>query len=194
MFLILVMQSLLISCKRDNMEKEHQTKTLTFRIAKRHEKVLREEAKRKNVSLNTFVNQLLSEYLDRDLYLKKFGMIIELKAIFKGFLGALSEQACIDLGTKQGREAAPEYVLFRYGELSLEKYLTSMYPFLEIGLGAEYTKDTGENEIRINIRHEFGKKGSLWLTALLASALEIMADRKLQYTINENVVALVIKI
>ena len=62
------------------------TSTITFRIDEDFDKHLRKIAKEKKVSLNTLANQIFGNYLDLDVYMEKFGVMMMSKKVFKMFL------------------------------------------------------------------------------------------------------------
>jgi uncharacterized protein (DUF1778 family) len=70
-------------------QKGKKTSTVSFRINKEYDEVLRAEAEEKKVSMNTLVNQIFGEYVDWNKYVKRFGTIILSREAFKLLLESL---------------------------------------------------------------------------------------------------------
>ena len=57
----------------DTNTKRKKTSTVSFRIDKEYDQILRREAEEKRITLNTLVNQIFGEYVEWHKYVKQFG-------------------------------------------------------------------------------------------------------------------------
>ena len=53
-------------------QKGKKTSTVSFRIHKEYDELIRAEAEEKKISMNTLVNQIFGEYVDWNRYVKRF--------------------------------------------------------------------------------------------------------------------------
>lgn len=67
-------------------------KVVTLRINGHDLEKLRKEAKNENISLNSLVNHIFTDYLQWDLYANKVGWIVVLAEVFKGLIDELDEK------------------------------------------------------------------------------------------------------
>jgi hypothetical protein len=89
-----------------------KTSTITFRIDKEYEKILRQDSELKGVSLNVLANQIFRDYAEWDRYMKSFGTIVLSRDAFKLIIDQLDEKSVIRLGVKIGESAPKEFILF----------------------------------------------------------------------------------
>jgi uncharacterized protein (DUF1778 family) len=155
----------------DKNIKRKKSATISFRIDSEYEKLLRSEAEEKKVSLNTLANQIFGEHLEWQRYIERFGTIIMSKDAFKLILEFLSEDKVVDLAINIAAKAPKEFILFKWKDLSSDNVINFVRMFFaHCGYGQyDYVKDQSTN--KFSIRHELGKKGSLFLTTYVKTVL-----------------------
>lgn len=171
--------------------KGKKTSTVSFRINKEYEQVLRGEAEEKKVSLNTLVNQIFGEYVDWNKYVKRFGTIILSKDAFKLLLDNLDNDKINTLAIDIATKAPKEFILFKWKEIDHSNVVSfiKMY-FDHCGYG-QYDYQATENEInKFSIRHELGKKGSVFLNAFLKTVVKDTLGRDCHSVITDNSVTI----
>ncbi|HET7389551.1 MAG TPA: hypothetical protein VFJ51_01920 [Nitrososphaeraceae archaeon] len=87
------------------------------------------------------------------------------KDAFRLILESLSEAKVIDLAINIAQKAPMEFILFKWKDLSSTNVINFMKMFFgHCGYGQyDYVKDQDTN--KFSIRHELGRKGSLFLKA-----------------------------
>lgn len=173
-------------------QKSKKTTTLSFRIDKEYDQILRSEAEEKKVSLNTLVNQIFGEYVDWNKYIKRFGTIILSKEAFELLLDNLDEHkiktVAIDIATK----APKEFMLFKWKEIDKSNVIDFIKMFFDHCGYGQYDHQVAENKVnKFSIRHELGKKGSIFLDAYLKTVVKHSLGIECQSTIADNSVTII---
>lgn len=152
--------------------KRKKTATISFRMDSKYEQLLRNEAEEKKVSLNTLANQIFGEHLEWQRYIERFGTIVMSKDAFKLVLEFLSEEKVIDLAISIASKAPMEFILFKWKDLSSDNVINFVRMFFgHCGYGQyDYVKDKSTN--KFSIRHELGRKGSLFLTTYIKTVVK----------------------
>ena len=170
----------------NNNVKRKKSSTVSFRIDSENEKILRDEAEQKRVSLNTLVNQIFGEYVEWHRYIERFGTIIMSKDAFKSIIGALDEQDIVNVAITIASKAPKEFILFKWKELSAKSVVNFMRMFFEhCGYGQyDYSKNQSTNTF--SIRHDLGKKGSLFLKIYIETIIKAALGRECKSIITED--------
>ncbi len=163
-----------------------KTSTFTFRIDKEYEKVLREVAQDKKITINTLANQIFGDYVEWQRYMERFGTIVLSKDAFKIILDSLDEKSLLNLAVDIGEKAPKEFILFKWKGLATDNVIKfiKMY-FDHCGYG---THDQAKTEGRVifSIRHDLGKKGSLFLKTFLETLIKSTIGKSCTSTTTAN--------
>jgi hypothetical protein len=100
-----------------------KTVTRSFRINESAFLALEEEAKKRNISVNTLVNQLFLSYANFDRYFQRLGMLKMSKFQFRKILNTLPDKEIIELAREVAQNSSRVIILARYGTLSLTSIL-----------------------------------------------------------------------
>ena len=170
-----------------------KTSTISFRIDSEYDKILRNEAEEKKVSLNTLANQIFGEHLEWQRYTERFGTIEISKNAFRLILESLSEAKVVDLAINIAQKNPIEFMLFKWKDHSS----TNAINFIKMYLGHcwhvqfDYVKEQGTN--KFSICHELGRKGSLFLKAFLETIIQTTLRRDSEITFTDNNITLIFK-
>jgi len=166
---------------------DHQRKTVTatFRVSEHVYVGLREEAEKQDTSLNTLVNQLLDVHINEEVYLSRVGYLRVTKPTFRRILEGSTEEAIAQAGRSSGCENGKSITLARSGALTLETILQSLYMFAEFGGFAHYSEIDVQGRPVIVLMHDFGQKGSLFISNFAKAAFETI-DRRPKITMGER--------
>jgi hypothetical protein len=106
-----------------------KTVTRSFRINESAFLALEEEAKKRNISLNTLVNQLFMSYANFDRYFQRLGMLKMSKVTFRKILNAAPANEIVEVAREVDRISSSRIIILaRYGTLSLtSKNLSGVY-------------------------------------------------------------------
>ena len=85
---------------------KHATVTMTFRIAENIMDVLRLESEKREISINTLVNQILKRYTEWDMYEPKLGMIPIARPLVSALFERLDKEDITDIARKVGKNVA----------------------------------------------------------------------------------------
>lgn len=171
---------------QNNNTKRKKSSTVSFRIDRENEKILRSEAEQKRVSLNTLVNQIFGEYVEWQRYIERFGTIIMSKDAFRCIIGSLDEQEVINVAITIASKAPKEFILFKWKELSAKSVVNFMRMFFEhCGYGQyDYSKNQFTNTF--SIHHDLGKKGSLFLKTYIQTIVKAALGKDCKSIITDD--------
>lgn len=94
------------------------------------------------------------------------------KDAFKLILEFLSEEKVIDLAISIASKAPMEFILFKWKDLNSDNVINFVRMFFgNCGYGQyDYVKEQSTN--KFSIRHELGRKGSLFLTTYIKTVVK----------------------
>ena len=99
-----------------------RTVTRSFRINESAFLALEEEAKKRNISLNTLVNQLFMSYANFDWFFQRLGMLKISKVTFRKILKAAPANEIVKLARDVAQNSSRIIIPARYGTLSLQAF------------------------------------------------------------------------
>ncbi|HIH99556.1 MAG: hypothetical protein ABR53_00710 [Nitrosopumilus sp. BACL13 MAG-121220-bin23] len=154
------------------------TSTITFRIDEDFDEHLRKIAKERKISLNTLANQIFGNYLDLDVYMEKFGVMMMSKKVFKMFLDKTDVAELKLLALDAGSNEPKEFILFKWKEITSENVSTFMKIYCEHCGYGQCDLEQSENKVSLSVRHNFGKKGSVYLGSFLTAVVTSTLNRE----------------
>ena len=167
-----------------------KTSSISFRINEEYEKVLRDIAEENKTSLNTLVNQIFGNYVEFELYAKKFGTLRMSTDTFRRILDGMNEKSIVEIATRCGSQEVKEFILFKWKELtsdSVSEFIKMYFEHCGYGMCDMQTNDSTSE---VSIHHDFGKKGSIFLKAFLEAIVQSSLERDSDVTITDNSVTL----
>ena len=163
-----------------------RTVTRSFRINESAFLALEEEAKKRNISVNTLVNQLFLSYANFDRYFERLGFLKMSKVTFRMILEAAPEMEIIELAREAAQNSSRVIILARYGALSLTGVLNYLNNAADYAYYFEYNEVYSPGERRvITLIHSYGENGSIFVKAYVKSLFELIdMEPKLSSTKN----------
>lgn len=144
-----------------------RTITMTFRIDERIMEVLKSESEKKEISLNTLMNQILKHYVEWQMYEPKVGMISIARPIASALFDSMSETEIVELAHKVGKNAVHDIALFMKGRVDLPSFM-SWFEARMKSSSIEFSHTKLENERHSYVmRHDLGYNWSLYHKTLL---------------------------
>lgn len=148
------------------------TATRAIRIAKDLDRILQQEAQKRNITVNGLISSVLTRFAEWDRYAEEFG----LAALPTQVLRKLTKLADEELIAKAGAELGPELlrseVIFWYKQVTLQTFLEWFALFSKYS-GLHKTSITKtDGDYIIVIRHEVGEKWSVFLKNYFESAFK----------------------
>ena len=149
----------------------------SFRLDESALQKLEEESKRRNISTNTLLNQIVSGFVNFDRYFEKLGMMKIAHATIGHLLQSASEEEVINAGRIAGSDVPRAIISAKQGSVTLYTAIdflrmmgdyANLYRYNEIGEGGART---------LTLMHELGPKGSLFLIHYAGAVLEQVGVR-----------------
>ncbi|VFJ13839.1 toxin-antitoxin system HicB family antitoxin [Candidatus Nitrosocosmicus franklandus] len=168
-------------------QKGKKTSTVSFRINKEYDEALRAEAEEKKVSMNTLVNQIFGEYVDWNKYVKRFGTIILSREAFRLLLESLDNDKINTLAVDIATKAPKEFILFKWKEIDQSHVIGFIKMFFDHCGYGQYDHQVTESKVnKFSIRHELGKKGSMFLKTYLETLIRDTLGIECKSVITDN--------
>jgi hypothetical protein len=163
-----------------------KTVTRSFRINESAFLALEEEARKRNISLNTLVNQLFMSYANFDRYFQRLGMLKMSKVTFRKILKAAPDNEIVVQAREVAQNSSRIIILARYGTLSLTSVLDYLNNFAEYANFVERSEVVSPGGKRvITLIHSYGEKGSVFVKAYTKALFELInMEPKLSSTEN----------
>lgn len=167
-----------------------KSSSITFRIDEKSEKGLRKLAESNRVSLNTLANQIFSDFIECEVFTKKFGTLKMSTDTFRRILATISENDLIDLAVRGGSQEAKEFILFKWKELNSNIVTDFIKFYFEFCGYGRCDMEKKEGKVSISVHHDLKEKGSLYLKHFLESLIRSTLDKPCNVTTTEDTVTL----
>ncbi len=175
----------------DSSTSRHATVTMTFRIDESIMDVLRSESEKREVSLNTMVNQILRRYTEWDMYEPKVGMIPIARPLVSALFESLDEKEIIEIACKVGKNAVHDIALFMKSRMDLQSFLSWFEMRIKTS-SIEFSHNRLANGRHTYvIKHDLGYNWSLYHKTLLEQIFNEMLERRIDITITPTTMTLV---
>ena len=141
-----------------------KTVTRSFRIYESAFSALEEEAKKRNISVNTLVNQLFLSFANFDRYFQKFGMAKISKVAYRKTLRGVPDNEVTELAREVAQNSGKVVILARYGTISLKGVLDWLKDLGEYGHWFQYNEvQSIEGRRVMTLTHDLGTKFSTFM-------------------------------
>jgi hypothetical protein len=170
-----------------NYNKNKETATVTFRIDKVVLDKIRAEASRHDASLNSFLNQILREFTEWDMFMPYAGSIPVAKPIVVQMFQKLTKDEIHDLAIKIGKNAIEDMVLFMKGNIDLDTFLK----WLEIRMkncSVDINHIVENNKHTYVMKHDLGENWALYNKAMLETIFKELFEMPFSFRIHNNTI------
>ena len=165
-----------------------KTSSISFRINAEYEKVLREIAEENKTSLNTLANQIFGNYVEFEIYARKFGTLRMSTDTFRRILDSIDEKKVVDIATRCGSQEIKEFILFKWKKLTAKTVTDFIKIYFDLcGYGRCSLEET-EGRIMFSVHHDLQEKGSLFLKHLLESLIRTTLDKDCKITLTNDTI------
>jgi len=154
---------------------------VSLRISETAYRALQEDAKKRNISLNTIANQILLAYAEYDRHANRFGMLKITRPTFAQVLNAATDEAIAEAGRAAGVDTPPGVILSTRGEISVSNILDWMKRMGTYSNLIDYSEITHAGRTSVTASHELGPKWSLFLANYIGPVFE-SAGKQLKVT------------
>lgn len=183
--------SYLMSHSRTNMEtssaasQQKLTESVTLRFDKEILAKLKNEAKEKQISLNTLLNQLAIQHLDWHSHAAKAGFITVRKGKIMKMLEKISEKDIIEIAEYIAKKESKDFVLMLRNEYNIHSSLDVIESWIKI-VGYSYRHEVKSAEHSYLIQHDMGRKWSLYLKEQYRFIFEDFGLPRVEFDLSEN--------
>jgi hypothetical protein len=163
-----------------------QTETATFRLHKTMVDKLRTEAKEKQISVSTLLDQIVRAHIEWHANAPRAGFIPIRRGVIKRLFDLLTKEQIEALANDVSRGLTEETMMIMTSERTEESIFALLERWIRVaGFDYRYEVDGKNNRIFV-VHHNMGEKWSLYLSHLLEHvALEFM-NAKPDTQITEN--------
>ena len=170
----------------DDVHKQ-TTEGVTFRIPSSSINQLREESKKKQVSLNTLVNQILKDHLDWHIYAAQARMFPVPRSLFSRIVDKLTDEELSELAIANAKKDFVDIGLLLRGEFTLSSFLNILENWSRMS-SIPYKHETNKEVHNFILQHDMGRNFSFLIKELYRYILEDMFQIKSDFTITDNTV------
>ncbi len=158
---------------------KHATVTMTFRIEESVMDVLRAESEKREVSLNTMINQILRRYTEWDMYESKVGMIPIARPLVSALFERMDEKEVVEIACKVGKNAVHDIALFMKTRMDLQSFLSWFEMRIKTS-SIEFSHSRLANGRHTYvIKHDLGYNWSLYHKTLLELIFNEMLQKRI---------------
>src|SRR5690349_5456959 len=133
---------------------------MIFRIEENVMQQLKIESEKKEISLNTLVNQILKRFVDWDMYEPRVGMIPIAKPIVSALFESAPHEKIVELAQKVGKNAVHDITLFMKSKVDLDSFL-SWFEMRMKNSSIELSHTIENNLHTYILKHDLGYNWSL---------------------------------
>src|SRR5215472_6216276 len=160
------------------------SETISLRLDRAALNTIRSEARQKDISVNTLLNQIIRQHVQWHSYAASAGFLTVRKQLIMQLINRLDEEEIKNTAKEMSRESK-DFVLLLRNEYRLESVLDVLQTWVRIS-GYKYKSEIkGSTQLHI-IQHDMGKKWSLYLADLFRHIFEELEIRKMDFDVTEN--------
>ncbi|GKS66979.1 hypothetical protein YTPLAS73_05260 [Nitrosarchaeum sp.] len=167
-----------------------KTSSISFRINEEYEKVLRNIAEENKTSLNTLANQIFGNYVEFELYAKKFGTLRMSTDTFRRMLYVLDEKNIMEIATRCGSQEVKEFILFKWKEISSRTVTDFIKIYFDLCGYGRCNLDETEGKVTFSVHHDLQEKGSLFLKHLFESLIRATLDKDCKTNVTSDTITI----
>ena len=166
--------------------RKQTTEGVTFRIPSSSITQLREESKKKQVNLNTLVNQIIKDHLDWHANAALAGFFYVPRPTFRRLVDHLTEEEISELAIIIAKKDL-DIGLLLTGEFTLSSFLNILENYSRISTFA-YKHEVANEVHNFIIQHDMGRNYSFFVKEIFQYIFQDVFKIKLDFTITDNTV------
>lgn len=165
---------------------KRKTVGFSIRIDEEWLEVLRKEAERQTLSVNALMNKVFHDYCVHWRWAETFGAVLLTRQTLGGIVACCPEDSLAELGKASGSTGAKD-LLRTIGVVptynTLLQFIQNMAKF---GNWFDYSKHTNGRKELIHLRHELGRKWSIFIANQVATMFKSTLGITTKMEINDN--------
>ena len=152
------------------MPREGKTVAKSFRVNERALEALQEEAKRKNISVNTLVNQLLLDYAEFGRFVQRVNVMRLSRQTLSEILKGTPEDELVKAAETAGKGAPEALISTKWGKINSSTVIEFIRDLSSYANLFEYQEKEESGHSTITLMHELGPKWSIFLRHYIGEA------------------------
>lgn len=169
----------------------NNTKTVTLRLNSEYERILREQASKNHVSLNTLANQIVGDWSDYNRFLDKYSTITMPKESFVSILNDIDENKIIKIAQNMSQQWA-NFMFFKWSIKNGDNFVNFLNTFFErFGYG-NCIVSRQDHIQTLNINHDLGYNGTIFLKNFVLALSKIIQIPSVEISQNGNTMKIIL--
>jgi hypothetical protein len=168
------------------------SESLSLRLNRAILNAIRKEAREKDISVNTLLNQITKQHVQWHSHAATAGFVAVRKQLIMKLINRLDEAEISNIA-KEISTQSKDFVLLLRNEYQLESVLDVIQTWIRIS-GYKYKSEMrGATQLHI-VQHDMGKKWSFYLAELFRYMFEELKVRKVDFDTTENTLSFLLHI
>jgi hypothetical protein len=165
------------------------TEGITFRVPSGSLHQLREESKKKRISLNTLVNQIFQEHLEWHTHAAQAKLHHVPRSSLSRIIDKLTEEELSEVAVSMAKIDFVDVGLLLRGEFTISSFVNIVENWCKIS-AFPYKHEVNDDMHNFIVQHDMGRKYSFLIKELYRYIVEEMFERKTHFIITDNTVVL----
>jgi hypothetical protein len=153
----------------------------TFRIREDVLKALEKESQRRGLSLSSFVNKTLENYVTSEMYFEELGFILVSKDFLRKTFSELNINNIEDLGRNIGLTVAREYVSYFFPQVTSDTLVNFLDLWFKRFQSYQHKFDDSNNYHYFVVNHDINMNFSIALKSMLEELIEPILRRTVNF-------------
>jgi hypothetical protein len=169
------------------------TESITFRLESRVLNKLRQEALRKDISINTLVSQTLKQHADWHSNAARAGFVVTRRSFLNKIMEMVSDDNITSISKFISTKEMKDFVLLLRNEYDIGSALSVMDGWSRAS-GYAFRHENTDNLHSHVIQHEMGRKMSLFLAELYRNLFEDFGLKTVHFDLTDKTLSFIVEI
>jgi len=176
---------------RRHRNQKKSSESITFRLESRILNKLREEALQKDISINTLVSQTLKQHTEWQSNASRAGFVVTRKSFLHQVMELISEEDISSISKNISAKETKDFVLLLRNEYNIYSFLSVLESWIRAS-GYPFRHENTDMVHSYVIRHDMGKKMSLFLAELYRNEFEEFGLRTVHFDLTDNTLSFIV--
>ena len=164
---------------------------ITVRVCSEVKEKLLMESKKKSITLNALIGQVLIKHIKWDMFVGDVGLIFLTKSCFKNFLQQMDEKAVRAISSSVCKEEMRNATIFLKEDVNIDNFLEVFDMWLESShIPFRHIINTKHHYV---MQHDLGRKWSIYITTMTAALLADMGYKMINQKIEDHSITFTIE-
>ena len=143
----------------------------SIRFSDEQDRLLKADAKKRGISVNALLSEIITRYAEWDRFAQRFPMISISRQGFRSLMDSIGKEKLLEHAAEAGSKNAPEISLFWFGKLDVDTFFQFVHILSKYGNTFEYEHSIGQSAHLLAIHHELGPGYSEFLAHYFDAAI-----------------------